>query len=154
MVIEALIVIKHPEAHRAFASIQGLLSGVGLALLVGRLEGRFINTPRYMVVLFYGYAVIQLGYGEFDDPVAKPIITTAALILKVLLFFEFWRIITTPTLIYYMYRYKQLKDEVKQDRQNFETLISPPPHQPRSKRRPRRPQPPEDSGLEESITSG
>jgi hypothetical protein len=74
-----------------FNWIEGLATGIALALFVGRLDSRFIDSPRWLVIAFYAYAVIQLSYPklEADEPskaLSFLLITISALTLKVLLY--------------------------------------------------------------------
>ena len=98
-----------------FDAVQGLLSGVGIALLVGRLESKLIDTPRWIVAALYAYAVLQIAYPVLtvNNPEKSLIfllLTSLALLLKVLLFWEFRRIITSGVLAYYMFEYRRLLD--------------------------------------------
>ena len=100
---------KLPEAF--VDGFEGLLSGVALALLVGRFESRLIGTRRWIVAALYGYAVIQFAYPLLgtNDPRSQTqtqtflLITSIALILKVLLVWIVSDLIKSGLLTYYMY---------------------------------------------------
>ncbi len=65
----------------------GLAGGVALAMLIGRLDSKFLDAPIQVLALLYLYAVIQGPWGTFDDwPRLALVFTSAALILKGLLF--------------------------------------------------------------------
>jgi hypothetical protein len=98
-----------------FDAFQGLLSGVGIALLVGRLESKLIDTSRWIVAALYAYAVLQFAYpiltvNNPEKSLTFLLLTSLALLLKVLLFWEFRRIITSGVLTYYMFEYRRLLD--------------------------------------------
>jgi hypothetical protein len=98
-----------------FDAVQGLLSGVGIALLVGRLESRLIDSSRWIVAALYAYAVLQFSYpiltvNNPEKSLTFLFVTSLALLLKVLLFLEFRRIITTGALTYYVFEYRKLLD--------------------------------------------
>jgi hypothetical protein len=121
IVAEGLTANYFPDAPDTFGkqayfdATQGLLSGVAIALLVGRLESRLIDSSRWIVAALYAYAVLQFAYPllTLNDPKKAAtfvFITSLALLLKVLLFFEFRRIIRSGTLTYYMFEYRRLFD--------------------------------------------
>ena len=96
-----------------FDAVQGLLSGVGIALLVGRLESKLIDTSRWIVAALYAYAVLQIAYPVLtvnnpEKSLVFLLLTSLALLLKVLLFWEFRRIVTSGVLTYYMFEYRRL----------------------------------------------
>jgi hypothetical protein len=113
-----------------FDAIQGLLSGVAIALLVGRLESRLINSSRWVVAALYAYAVLQFAYPvlTLNNPqkaLTFLFITSLALVLKVLLFSEFRRIIISGELTYYMFEYRRLSDSGSAEKDRImEDLLS------------------------------
>jgi small basic protein len=52
-----------------FEAFEGLLSGIGLALLIGRFAGRLIAFPPVIVAALYAYAVIQILLPSLTSPV-------------------------------------------------------------------------------------
>jgi hypothetical protein len=65
----------------------GFAGGVALAMLVGRLDSKFLNAPVRVLALLYLYAVIQSVWAVFEDwPRLALILTRTALLLKGLLF--------------------------------------------------------------------
>lgn len=116
---EGLTAAYFPDPSGAFGkqgyfdSLQGLLSGVGIALLVGRLESKLIDTSRWIVAALYSYAVLQFAYPVLtvhtqEKVLTFLILTSLALILKVLLFWEFRRLIISGALTYYMLEYRRV----------------------------------------------
>lgn len=124
VIVEALLVAEHNSAARFFDPIFGLVSGVVLALFVGRLESGYIDLPRWAIAMFYTYAVLQLSYpllhsglvSEQDASLASIFIISLALLFKVVLFWFVRSIIVNKTLTYYMLQYRLLLDEGAKER--------------------------------------
>ncbi len=105
--------------HIYSQAIEGLLSGVGLALFVGRLESMLIGSSRFVVVALYGYAVIQFSNLESNDDSGMFIaLTTLALFMKVILFFEVNRVIRRRILAYYMLEYRAAYERDRRHRKD------------------------------------
>jgi hypothetical protein len=101
------------EIQGAFHWIEGLACGIALALFVGRLDSRFINSPRWLVAALYSYAVIQLSYGKLegndaDRALTFLLITSVALGLKVLLYWRVAAVVASGDLTYYMFECRKL----------------------------------------------
>jgi hypothetical protein len=78
------------------------LSGVTLALVIGRLGSIYINPGALILSLLYLYAVIQPFAAFFDNPIFEFIVTSVALPLKVLLWMVFVWAFTTGKLWEYV----------------------------------------------------
>jgi hypothetical protein len=109
-----------------FQLMSGLFVGVALALLVGRFESKYIDAPRFVLVLLYMYALIQLMYVEFSSPQykhAQDVFTGIALPLKLLLFaFVAW-LYEKGRLLFYLEHVKKLHDAADAD---WKAFVSPP----------------------------
>lgn len=104
----------------AFHWVQGLLSGVALALLVGRLDSKFIDTPRLIVAALYAYAVIQFSYPVIEENEALLLVmTSAALFLKILLFYQVGKLLASGTIFWYMFEYRRLFDAGNTEKEAF-----------------------------------
>ncbi len=118
VVLEGIFQFANSPGARFFDALYGLISGVVLALFVGRLESKFIDLPRSVVTLLYTYAVIQLSYPVLqtgfltasDADLASILVISLALIFKVILFWSVRGAIVTRTLTYYMLEYRRLYD--------------------------------------------
>jgi hypothetical protein len=86
-----------------FQWIGGFAGGVGIALLVGRLESQLIKPPIWLIAALYFYAVLQGGMGSFGAAEEVELVSIfCALPLKgLLLLFVAW-LIGTPNLASYM----------------------------------------------------
>src|SRR5262249_1412880 len=100
-----------------FDGVLGLISGVVLALLVGRLESKLIDSPRWIVASLYAYAVLQLAYPVLGgmNHLARLIVLSIALLLKVLLFWHVRELIVSGRLTYYMFEFRRLYDTAALD---------------------------------------
>jgi hypothetical protein len=137
VVAEGLTAKYFPDAPGTFGkqgyfdAVQGLLSGIAIALLVGRLESRLIDSPRWLVAALYGYAVLQFAYPVLtqnnpEKALTFLFITSLALLLKVLLFWEFRRIVVSGRLTYYMIEYRRQYDAGSTDRDRVMKDLLPP----------------------------
>ena len=83
---------------------------------------------RAIVIALYVYALLQIVFvepliGSPDENDRYLAVVTVAFILKVLLYWEFLRVIRSGTLIYYMYAYRKLLDEDDERRNNFLAML-------------------------------
>jgi hypothetical protein len=116
VLVEFLVSRIAPGARPIFHEFLGLFSGVTLALLIGRLESRFIASSIWIVALLYAYAVLQFAYPiiaideSTDHPKAVELlfVSSMALFLKILLFWHVRKIIATGQLTNYMRKYRTL----------------------------------------------
>jgi hypothetical protein len=116
LLLEAEATNRDANARLFFDWVQGLLSGVALALFVGRLESHFFDSSKWVVGTLYGYAVIQLSYplletSEPDKALRFILITSLALLLKVLLYWQVRTLVYSGRLTYYMFMYRSLIDK-------------------------------------------
>jgi hypothetical protein len=115
------LVARHSlELQEGFHWLQGLVSGVALALLVGRLDSKLINTQRLRIVALYAYAVLQFAYpGLYEKSSVLLAMTSAALFLKILLFWQISGLLSSRTIYWYMYEYRRIYDESVQEKTQF-----------------------------------
>jgi hypothetical protein len=103
-----------------FDGMQGLFSGVVLALFVGRLESKLIDSSRWMIVALYAYAVLQLAYPIYESADASPatylVLASLFVVFKVLLFWEVRRVIHSRYMTYYLIKILEIDESVMADR--------------------------------------
>lgn len=104
------------DASPYFAFVTGCAGGVGLLLLVGRLESQNLPAPFWLIVSLYFYGVIQgaLALEDFADVSYIPeSLYSLALALKcLLLLFMAW-ILESYWLFDYMKKVRELKEKQK-----------------------------------------
>jgi hypothetical protein len=113
VLVEGILEANDFHVATILDGVQGFLVGVVLALFVGRLESRFLDSSRWIVASLYGYAILQFAYPIFAtsdprNPFPFLFIVSLALLLKVLLFWHVRELITSGKLIYYMFGYRQV----------------------------------------------
>ena len=77
------------EVHKWFAVFGGVLGGLAVALLVGRLQSKFTGAPVPLIACFFFYSLIQMTYPAFRMttlPWIEAIVLSFAMPLKLLLF--------------------------------------------------------------------
>lgn len=115
----------------AFKWLTGVMGGLGIAVVIGRLDSKYFGVPVPVIVLLYLYAVIQAGWANFDnDPVLKVSLITAALPLKVMLLFVVKWAFETGRFHYYADRMGPLVDEIDAERKKFLKKLAKPSLQP------------------------
>jgi hypothetical protein len=88
-----------------FSRISGFAAGVGIALLVGRLESRAIGAPIWTIVALYLYAIIQVDWPDLEGQrLMLAILPGAALMLKTLFFFFMCWLMRSGVLQFYFER--------------------------------------------------
>jgi hypothetical protein len=98
----------------------GLASGVTMALFVGRLESGLMRLSPYLIAAFYAYAMIQVSYPELPkQPWVFLVMTSCALIFKVLLFWQLRRILSSGAIYWYMFEYRKAYDAGTEQRDIF-----------------------------------
>lgn len=109
-----------PDATKIPVWIAGLLSGLAIALLVGRLDSKLLNLSIWVMAPLYGYAVIQPGWPAFDEsPALRTILLSLALALKCLLWLVIYWMFTSGVFLYYLERINEIHDKVTADRTQF-----------------------------------
>ncbi|HTW85629.1 MAG TPA: hypothetical protein VMD91_16285 [Candidatus Sulfotelmatobacter sp.] len=118
LVIVEAVATRFGNAQPFCRGFDGLLSGVVLALFVGRFESKLLETPRWLVATLYAYAVLQFAYPVLTSPLpnsdpvslelAQIFIASLALFFKVLLYWYVGSLMRSGKLIYYFYEYRSL----------------------------------------------
>jgi len=101
---------------KLFVWLSGIAAGLATALVIGRLDSKFIGLPSWVVVALYGYAVIQPGWSSFEDPAVRAVLLNVALTLKLLLFVVVWWLFKSGVFLFYLERIRHVYDEVRDDR--------------------------------------
>jgi hypothetical protein len=117
---EFLFARNSKELQEGFHWLQGLVSGVALALLVGRLDSKLINLRRLTIAALYAYAVLQFAYPElYQKASVLLVMTSAALFLKILLFWQISRVLSSGTIFWYMHEYRRIYEEGQEEKNGF-----------------------------------
>ncbi|MDN5215122.1 hypothetical protein QQ020_23780 [Fulvivirgaceae bacterium BMA12] len=94
------------ELNLLFSIISGLIAVVSIALVVGRLESKFINSPLWIIIMLYCYAGLQVFIRDFQvDPSGYLMIWVmySALFLKtIFLIYAFWLVNTKRLFFYFL----------------------------------------------------
>ncbi len=108
------------QVQQWFGWVSGFAQGTALALLVGRLDSKYIETPTPVVAALYLYAAIQGAWPVFRWHYELMLILTfAALVLKCLLFLLLSWLFESRIAVYYLARLRQLDAGVGDDRREF-----------------------------------
>jgi len=125
-VFEFLIARDSRPSQEVFHWVQGLISGVALALLVGRLDSKLINAPRLRIIALYAYAVLQFAYPElYQKQSILLVMTSAALFLKLLLFWQISGLLSSKTMFWYMHEYRRIYEEGQKEKADFIQKLTP-----------------------------
>jgi DNA-binding winged helix-turn-helix (wHTH) protein len=116
--------------------ISGIAGGVGMALLVGRLQSKFLGPSRSLVIALYSYTAIQslfiflVGFPKgkelFDQPTELRIgvlLITTALMLKCLLYLYMARLFKSGDLLFYFVKVRQTYLNVDEERDQFRKYL-------------------------------
>ncbi len=119
-----------PATEKVLDTLIAFLGGVVIALFAGRLESKLMNSPRWIVIALYSYAVLQMAYTGLhghspDDKLTFILVASLALPLKVLLFYEVRRIVRTRGLTYYMLEYGKFVTEAPNSRTSILKELEP-----------------------------
>jgi hypothetical protein len=100
-----------------FNALSGLLNAVFLALLIGRLDSKFIGLPSDLVSILYIYAAVQplfvvFGLPMFVNEVIKTIVFVTVLLFKIYFFFIIIYAFQTGRLLNYFLCFPELKNRV------------------------------------------
>jgi len=115
----ALIKAASEPARQFFMWAPGFLAGISIALFVGRLDSKYIDPPTWFITLLYLYALIQVPWGAFENKVLETIITSAALLLKSLLFLFVAWMLQTGILFFFVERVAHLISTSRNERDDY-----------------------------------
>lgn len=103
-----------------FGWLSGFAQGTALALLVGRMDSKYVEPPTVVIALLYLYAAIQGAWPVFQYHYELMLILTfVALVLKCLLFLFVSWLFDSRILLFYLSRMRALDAEVREDRSEF-----------------------------------
>jgi hypothetical protein len=104
----------------------GIVAGIAIALLIGRLQSMFLGPPRLLIIALYSYIAIQPLYLHFgghqtDNEINNAVILmNAALILKCLLYAYLAWLFKSGRLLFYLVWVRRTYQKVGTDWQNFQ----------------------------------
>ena len=103
-----------------FGWISGFGQGTALALLVGRLDSKYIDPPALVVALLYVYAAIQGAWPAVQSHYELLLsLTFLALVLKCLLFLFIAWLFESRVVLYYLEQVRELDLGVREQRIQF-----------------------------------
>jgi hypothetical protein len=103
-----------------FEWISGLAAGIATALLIGRLDSKFIGLPIWVMTFLYGYAVVQAGWPAFpENDAARAVLLNLAFPLKCLFFLVLLWLYQSGVFAYYIDEIGLLYEKVSGDRRAF-----------------------------------
>jgi len=105
--------------------ISGVFAAMAFALVIGRLDSKFINAPTAILICLYTYAAIQplfiiISGREFPH-VAQFLIILAMLFKAILYFLVIW-MLEQGRLLFYFARIRRLHDNVESEIDAFQKL--------------------------------
>lgn len=116
--------------------ISGVAGGVGMALLVGRLQSKFLGPSRSLVIALYSYTAIQslfiflIGFpkgkeifGKWTELLIGVILINIALMLKCLLYLYMARLFKSGDLLFYFVKVRQTYLNVDEERGTFRQFL-------------------------------
>ena len=101
-----------------FGWLSGFGQGTALALLVGRLDSKYVEAPPGLIALLYFYAAIQGAWPVLSCELGL-LLVFFALVLKGLLFLLVAWLFESDILLFYLTRMRMLDSEVRRDRSYF-----------------------------------
>ena len=108
------------EIQQWFGWISGFAQGTALALLVGRLDSKYIDPPAILVALLYFYACIQGAWPALQShSQLLLVLTVLALTLKCLLFLFIAWLFESRILLYFLERLRKLDEGGDRERREF-----------------------------------
>ncbi len=126
VLIEAVVPQPPRDPLVIVDKINGVISGVVLAMFVGRLENKYLGTPILAVVSLYIYAAIQPLHVltlEQMHPLQRDIILGAALLLKIPLLLVVAWLLDSGKFLFYMARVRSIHDHVQGDWDAFRHIV-------------------------------
>lgn len=122
--IENLKIMTSKFHSSVFCWIGGILAGVSFALVIGRLDSKFIDPPTPVIFFLYLYAVIQPTWIAFlGDEEMQAILFSVALVLKCLLFVFISWLFQSGTLFFYIDKMLDLYEHAADQRRIYISKI-------------------------------
>lgn len=133
LVLEILSVSPQPDAETKYVLtewglLSGVIGGIAVALLIGRLQSAFLGPPRWLIIPLYSYIALQPLYAHFGGHSAEEIriavaLINAALILKCLLYLYMALLLKSGRLLFYLVLVRRTHQKIGQEWQNFQALL-------------------------------
>lgn len=79
-------------------AVSGLINAVVIAMLIARLDSKFIGLPSYLISILYGYSAVQPLFAVFEQPAIDSQIIKAFVLIAVFIFKIYFFLIITYTL--------------------------------------------------------
>jgi len=79
-------------------AVSGLINAVVIAMLIARLDSKFIGLPSYLISILYGYSAVQPLFAVFEQPAVDSQIIKAFVLIAVFIFKIYFFLIITYTL--------------------------------------------------------
>lgn len=114
--------VKVDQVRDLFGLLSGLAAGLIMAMLVGRLDSKYLGIPTSIIVLLYFYVVLQVTWPTFfdgDEARYRDLILSLALAFKSIFFIVVHWLFERGILLYYLHRIADLHGEVQEDREEF-----------------------------------
>ena len=112
------------EIQQAFGWISGFAQGTALALMVGRLDSKYLEPPALVIALLYVYAAIQGAWPALQaHDELMLVLSFFALVLKCLLFLFVAWLFESRVLLFYLERVRQLDRDVRREREAYLRLV-------------------------------
>ncbi len=103
--------------------ISGLLGGLAIILLVGRLDSHYLAVPFWVIVFLYFYGLIQYSINDFEETMVKMIMLNVALVGKSLLIILFAWLASTNRFLYYFIVSNKKINEIKINMKDIEEYL-------------------------------
>jgi hypothetical protein len=104
----------------AFGWLSGLAAGLATALVIGRLESRFVGLPTWLTAILFLYAVVQPIWGAFPEyHLTEEIFLNSALAFKFVFFAVVMWLLESGVLLFYLQRAGGIIDNVAPDRARY-----------------------------------
>jgi hypothetical protein len=106
--------------HSILGWLGSFTAGAVIALLIGRLESRFINPPVYVTAILYVYAAIQGSFVLFPkDPPLMLALTSLAFIFKIVFFLLMAWLLGSGVLTFYLAELRIIHETIPEIKTDF-----------------------------------
>jgi hypothetical protein len=110
--------------HPILGWLGSFTAGAVIALLIGRLESRFINPPVYITAILYVYAAIQGAFVLFpQDPPLMLTLTSLAFVFKIVFFLLMAWLIGSGVLTFYLAELRIIHETIPEVKTDFISAI-------------------------------
>jgi len=113
-----------PKKFDFFSLLYSIFAGIGMALFIGRLNNKYLNPPKSVLIALYIYVGIQTSYSYFaSSGTATMLITNIAFILKIIFYLYMAWLFKSGRLIFYFTRFRNLIDNMESEWESFKNII-------------------------------